>query len=194
MVILRSLRNISLFHLYLFDLRPWASEPARLSKLRHIGFWSCSMRPVELSSPASTYLCVHIHVHIRYTLSIFPTLACSLASRLSSLESFRFTISDFTSRLLLILDFIWSFSARTNAILVVIRAPAFLFPSLSPMLSTSFVGLCDQCLAPVFIIIHSRCSSPISSSPTRFVRCSASLSSCFFFISFPQHRSHLHAC
>jgi len=65
------------------------------------------MRPVELSSPASTYLRVHIHVHIRYTLSIFSTSACSLASLFSRIFSiYRFlTFLALGSRLLLLLDF-----------------------------------------------------------------------------------------
>jgi len=110
----RAVLEIFHFHLYLFDLRPWTSEPARLSKLRDLVFWSCSTRPVELnplshfSSSASTYLHVHVHVHIRfyfiYLLSYLGVF--SRFSSLSNLSIYRFlTFLALASRLLLILGF-----------------------------------------------------------------------------------------
>ena len=148
------------FHLYLFDLRPWASEPARLSKLRDLGFWSCLTLPVGLnplshfSSCASTCLHVHVHVHIRFHLIYLSHL--SVFSHLSSRSNFpiyRFlTFLALASRLLLILGFDMEFFRSHKSLDCVISA-------------------WRRCLLLFLVVVLL----------TRFVHFSASLSSRFFF-------------
>jgi len=186
MVILRCLGIFS-FRLYLFGLGPWISKPARLSKLRGVGFWACSTRPVELnplshfSSSAST--CLHVHVHVHIYLSSFPPRR--LPSALLSLESFQPTV--FLKFLALGSRFRYGVSPLAQTpywFRFVPQHSSFCLCSfsLSSALSPSVVVLCDRCLVLVFIIILNRNSSPLCSSPTHFIHSSTSLSSHFFFM------------